>query len=166
MSKTVDEVVAQNVSARLFASGLSQKELAEIIGTSPIHLNKLLKGERRISKSDVLKKIAEAFNCDEVDLFRPLEEGLVSFFKDSISFRSASRSRRKLRHPIEAASGSVPEEVIQAWPKVRPWQRSVALFFLTGEKEHLKGLRKDLRENLLAALRFHQIHLTDKAPRK
>lgn len=64
--------IADNVSARRQAKGLSQRELAEIVGTTQSAIARLERGGRP-PRIDTLLRIADALECDLVVDLRPRE---------------------------------------------------------------------------------------------
>jgi transcriptional regulator with XRE-family HTH domain len=64
--------IAENVAARRQAKGLSQRELAEIVGTTQSAIARLERGGRP-PRIDTLLRIADALECDLVVDLRPRE---------------------------------------------------------------------------------------------
>jgi len=62
------------------AKGITQKDLAEILGITDISLNKTLRGEYPQLQS--LEKIANALNVSITELFeKPEKNGIIGFIK-------------------------------------------------------------------------------------
>lgn len=64
----IDEFVIDKIYSLMQQRGWSQKELAKQAKINYENLNRLLKGGRSITKSDVLGDIAKAFNISLEDL--------------------------------------------------------------------------------------------------
>lgn len=64
--------IADNVAARRQEKGLSQRELAEIVGTTQSAIARLERGGRP-PRIDTLLRIADALECDLVVDLRPRE---------------------------------------------------------------------------------------------
>jgi transcriptional regulator with XRE-family HTH domain len=64
--------IAYNVAERRQAKGLSQRELAEIVGTTQSAIARLERGGRP-PRIDTLLRIADALECDLVVDLRPRE---------------------------------------------------------------------------------------------
>jgi transcriptional regulator with XRE-family HTH domain len=64
--------IADNVAERRQAKGLSQRELAEIVGTTQSAIARLERGGRP-PRIDTLLRIADALECDLVVDLRPRE---------------------------------------------------------------------------------------------
>ncbi len=65
-------VLGEVVKLRLKDKGLTQLELAELIGTSSVYLNCILSGKRAGKK--YIKKIFEVLELDVVDFFTYLNK--------------------------------------------------------------------------------------------
>ena len=62
--------IAEKVAERRLASGLSQRELAELVGTTQSAIARLERGGRP-PRIDTLLRISEALDCELVVEFRP-----------------------------------------------------------------------------------------------
>lgn len=60
----------------------------------------------------------------------------------------------------------LPSEFAIERPKVEPWQRGLACFFLTGNREYLKDVKEEVRKSVLSALRFYELHPKKKVARR
>lgn len=60
----------------------------------------------------------------------------------------------------------VPDDVAADWRKAEEWQRDLARFFLTGNQKYLTNVKKEVRENILSALRFYKLTPSAKASQK
>ena len=61
-------VLAVNMKAKRKELNLSQAELAEKIGTSPNYISKI-EAEKQFPSVQMMEQLANALNCDTVDLF-------------------------------------------------------------------------------------------------
>lgn len=69
MSKQGGEKLKNKLKSAREGANLTQKELSESSGVSRVVINQIENGKRTIVTSETLVKLAEALNCDVVDIF-------------------------------------------------------------------------------------------------
>jgi len=135
------------------ARGWLQHELAEAVGVEPPTVSRWETDEMR-PRPKKLVKIAELLD-------RPIE-----WFDGIESDRLSNLETRLEQIENFSQANPVPREISVAWQKAEEWQRDLARFFLTGNQQYLKSVKKEVRENILAALRFHKLSPSSKASQK
>lgn len=69
MSKQGGEKLKNKLKFARERANLTQKELSETSGVSRVVINQIENGKRTIVTSETLMKLADALNCDVVDIF-------------------------------------------------------------------------------------------------
>ena len=160
---------------------LTQPELAEASRLSIKMIQKVEYGQTNPS-TDTMDAIAKALNCQPGELMRPMSGNNMEAPKSktvgdmtpeelvekiaSVSSRASDLELARLKKENAELMEYLPSEFLTERPKVQDWQSGLARFFLTGNREYLKSVRKDVRESVLAALRFHKLSPAAKASQK
>lgn len=131
--------------------GWSQEQLANALGVEPPTISRWETGSNDprprhwplIVKA--LEHSREWFDGEESGRLEQIEARLKSL--ENIS-------------PIN----EVPDELVSAWKgaEKEEWRRGLALFFLTGDRDHLKKVRPEIRQRLEKVLDFHSMHPSEK----
>lgn len=178
--KRTAEIFTENLRRLRKSKFPRQEDFAELVGFASVRgYQKYEQGESSPSP-DILDRFAKVLGCEPWQLVAPppgeitkgmtvadmtpkeLEE-LVS--RASKPDGAANMEVASLKKQNSELMEYLPEEFSAGLPKVQDWQIGIARFFLTGNREYLKGVRKDLRDSILAAFRFHKL-LPAKAPQK